>query len=248
VTGGGGQVEANPPRFEGPGGSAPASSAGQRQGADTATGITPASPANATGQRPATQSGSTPTNSTGPSSNVSSKPTPTPRLIDRALQAAKKRATEQHHQARDRVAGIDTELVKTEQAIERYLLAFESGTLPEAACGQRIQALADKAATLRDHRAVLSDELDNAQERPTSEDLEIFRRQVADAITRGDIHAQKHLLQVLIQEIRAAARNDIQPIFKIPTTPGGVNPKVRKQKGSVGAPGRTRTCDARFRK
>jgi site-specific DNA recombinase len=155
------------------------------------------------------------------------------RLIDRAVQAAKKRASEQHQQAQDNLAGIDTELAKTEQAIERYLLAFEAGTLPEAACGQRIQALADKTAALRDHRAVLADQLDGAQETPTPQGLELIRQRVADAITRGDVHAQKHLLQVLVHEIRAAARNEIQPIFKIPTAPGTANPKVRKQKGSV---------------
>lgn len=155
------------------------------------------------------------------------------RLIDRALRAARKRSGEQLQHARDQLAGIDAELAKTEQAIERYLLAFETGTLPEAACGQRIQTLAHTATTLRDQKASLAAALDVANEGPTSDGIHELRERVSEAITNGDIPAQKHLLQILVHEIRATARNDIQPIFKIPTTTTSPTPKVRKQKGSV---------------
>jgi hypothetical protein len=52
---------------------------------------------------------------------------------------------------------------KAEDAIERYLLSFEAGTMPESTCSQRVQVLAEKDAGLRERRADLNAELDMTQ-------------------------------------------------------------------------------------
>lgn len=38
-------------------------------------------------------------------------------------------------------APVDAELAQAEHAIERLLLAFEAGSLPEAHCGERVRTL-----------------------------------------------------------------------------------------------------------
>lgn len=58
------------------------------------------------------------------------------------------------------------ELDKAEQAVERYLLAFEAGPLPETQWGQRIRTLGSKIANLRDREAELQESLRNADLKP----------------------------------------------------------------------------------
>ena len=50
-------------------------------------------------------------------------------LIDRALAAGKDWAAALRRQREDELAVVETDLAKTEAAIETYLLAFEAGTL-----------------------------------------------------------------------------------------------------------------------
>src|SRR6266571_4111318 len=68
---------------------------------------------------------------------------------------------------------VNGELAKTEAAIERYLLAFEAGSLPEAVCGERVRNLGTKAGELRARRIELEYEVLDA-ETPT-----ITRRELA---------------------------------------------------------------------
>jgi hypothetical protein len=42
------------------------------------------------------------------------------------------------------LAAVKKELVGTEEALERYFRAFESGSMPESQCGPRIRSLADR--------------------------------------------------------------------------------------------------------
>jgi site-specific DNA recombinase len=50
---------------------------------------------------------------------------------------------------RGELVAIRSEIDQAEAAIERYLAAFEAGTLPEAQCGKRLQALGAKIAELQ---------------------------------------------------------------------------------------------------
>ena len=107
--------------------------------------------------------------------------------------------------------------------------------MPESTCSQRVQALAEKAAGLRERRADLSVKLDMAQTGPTPADLDALRRRIRNTIATGNAAAQKELLATLVHDIQASARDDIRPVFKIPSA-GDQPPaqaKVRKPTGSV---------------
>ncbi len=155
-------------------------------------------------------------------------------LLQRALSGGRDRAGEQQRRLREELEVTGAELRKAEEAIERYLLAFEAGNLPEATCGQRVQALAEKAAGLRDRRTELTLTLDAAaEEGPTGAELDALRSKIRDVIADGDTGAQKQLLYSLVHAVQASARSDIQPIFKIPNSLTPPDPKVRKLTGSV---------------
>jgi hypothetical protein len=80
---------------------------------------------------------------------------------------------------RDNGQNVDAELRKTEEAVERYLLAFEAGTLPEAQCGERVRSLGAKAADLRARREELRALLDESQlSAPTEQELADARAEI----------------------------------------------------------------------
>lgn len=70
-------------------------------------------------------------------------------LIERAVLAARERAEALRDQHEQELVFTDTEAAKAEEAIERYLGAFEAGTLSEAQCGARLAKLGTKITDLR---------------------------------------------------------------------------------------------------
>jgi hypothetical protein len=116
------------------------------------------------------------------------------------------------------------------------------GTMPEAICGTRVKALGDQSTALRARRAVMSDEMDQADlTAPTSEELSALGDRVAEALASGDRAPVKTLLQALIHEIRVDSREAIHPIFRVPV--GGGPPAERCGSRTVpfGGGERTRT-------
>lgn len=72
--------------------------------------------------------------------------------------------------------------------IERYLLAFEAGTLPEDQCGARISNLGVKTAELHDRRAQLFGALDApVPQPPTAEELDELRVDLSQGL-EGTCH------------------------------------------------------------
>lgn len=70
-------------------------------------------------------------------------------VFQKAVKAAMKGVDAQRKGWEGELAAIAAEVAKCEAAVERYLLAFENGTMPEARCAERVNALGDRAAELR---------------------------------------------------------------------------------------------------
>jgi site-specific DNA recombinase len=138
-------------------------------------------------------------------------------LFDRvAADAADRRTADRDHRERE-LKAVYTDIAKAEQAIERYLLAFEAGTLPETQCGPRIRELGAKLADLQDRRHELQELLNAAAPTaPTAEQLATARRHIRAAMDNGDDHHRKHLLQAVIAEIRVESRDHITPVYRVP--------------------------------
>ena len=147
-------------------------------------------------------------------------------LFTEAIRNATGRKQQLRAQWQAELATLDADLAKAEQAIERYLLAFENGTLPEAQCGERVRALGAKIAQSRDRQAELADLLNQPDsEPPSQDDLKALGAELREAITTGTAHDRKRLLQALVHEVRVQARGHIVPVFKDPAS--FVTPEVR---------------------
>ena len=138
-------------------------------------------------------------------------------LFDRVANDAANRRQTDRAQHQHELNIVDADIAKTEQAIERYLLAFEAGTLPDTQCGPRVRDLGTKLVDLQDRRTELAELLDSPQPAaPTAEQLADARQHIRDAINNGDDKHRKHLLQALIVEIRVESREHITPAYRVP--------------------------------
>jgi hypothetical protein len=63
---------------------------------------------------------------------------------------------------------VEAELRRTNEAIERYLLAFEAGTLSDTHLAPRLQTLAAKTAELQHRQAELTVAIEGTSARPPS--------------------------------------------------------------------------------
>src|SRR6266511_3547808 len=122
-----------------------------------------------------------------------------------------------------------------EATIERYLDAFEAGTMSDETCGQRVEKQGAKIAELRVRQADLRRALDvvNIQP-PTPQELADLAEQVRVALSEGPTPARKRLLHALVHEVQVQSRDAIFPVFRVP---GGEPPApgrgVRTMYGSV---------------
>jgi len=83
-------------------------------------------------------------------------------LFDKAVSAARRRALAERSNHDQELAVVDAGITKAEDAIERYLSAFEAGTLSEAQCGKRLEGLATKVRDPRQRREELLTSMEHA--------------------------------------------------------------------------------------
>ncbi len=146
-------------------------------------------------------------------------------LFDRAVSASRHRARSQQAHCDKELAVIDAGITKAEDAIERYLSAFEAGTLSEVQCGKRLQQLAAKVSELRARREELVVAIEQVSlKAPEADELAATRHQIEKSLKAGSVPARKALLQALVHEIRVECRDRVVPWFRVP---GGADPKVR---------------------
>lgn len=139
-------------------------------------------------------------------------------LFDRALAAAREQSGDLNERNRAELSAVTEQLRKTEDSIDRYLNAFEEGTMPESIGASRLEALATKATKLRQRKAELQETLESSEVVPPSEEvLRTLRAQIAHTIRTQDEAAQKRLLQALVHEIRVDGRKET-PVFRVPTS------------------------------
>jgi site-specific DNA recombinase len=113
-------------------------------------------------------------------------------LFEQALAGLADRDQRQRERREQELAAATAELSKAEEAIDRYLTAFEAGALTDAQCAHRIRALSAKAGELRGRRDELTTALDESSTpKVTPAELHQMRDRIAEAVTTGETKAQK---------------------------------------------------------
>jgi site-specific DNA recombinase len=169
-------------------------------------------------------------------------------LIDKAIEQAWQQSQADAGRRADELGAIDTEISKAEKAIDRYLTAFENGTISESDCGPRLRKHSTRIAELTHRRAELAKTQHDRPAAPTRDDLDRLRSELQDALEHGPNPARKALIQSLVQDIRVEGRDCVRPTFRIPNWHAPLT-GVRDQSTSVGRRGlepRTRGLKVRL--
>ncbi len=129
---------------------------------------------------------------------------------ERALRAE---GTTQHHAE---LAGIAHEITTADTAINRYLTAFENGSLDERTCGHRVQDLAIKLDQLKARQDELRQMCLDLPQPPSPRAVQRLRQDLAHVLTHGTPGQRKAVIESHIAEIKIAG-DKLTPTYKIPT-------------------------------
>jgi site-specific DNA recombinase len=119
---------------------------------------------------------------------------------------------------RDQLAAVERELRDNRSAVDRYLTAFERGSLDDEddEIRTRLAALRTQRKHLAGRKAELEAELQQPVDRISPADLDIVRSQIHDALITGTTNVRKALFEELIEEISVDSNDTLTPIFRLP--------------------------------
>ncbi len=119
---------------------------------------------------------------------------------------------------RDQLAMVNRELKEASAAIDRYLTAFEKGSLDDddPDIRTRLTTLKNQSKRLRTRKAQLEYELDQPPQTLTPGDLGKISKRIRHILTDGTPNARKAMFEALIHEITITADDTVRPRFKLP--------------------------------
>jgi site-specific DNA recombinase len=134
---------------------------------------------------------------------------------------------------------IDKEITKTKSAIDRYLLAFEEGTMPVEGCGHRIQELTEKLTGLEGRKAEIELEAAQPRDLPKIEDVKDGAQKVIAMIEQfqsDQVPSLKELLRKLLPKIEVENGSTVYPVIHLPVVlinsgwvgPAGIEPATNR--------------------
>jgi len=115
------------------------------------------------------------------------------------------------------VASTDTQLRETAAAIERYLRAFEAGTMSGTLCAPRIAELSQRSEELSARRDQLATQTRAARPRlPTVAQLRALATNLDHALPKASPDVVKQRYAELIDRIDISPDEHAQPYFGVP--------------------------------
>jgi site-specific DNA recombinase len=160
-------------------------------------------------------------------------------IADAIVRAQAQHMAGEDHQ-RAELAAVEAELNKANQAIDRYLSAFENGKLEEDDLASRLAGLKAKTKQLRNRHDELISELADAPKALPEADLRQVADHISGIIATGTDTQRKALVETLVAEVKITARDRIIPVFRIPQprseeVPVNANKALTKEKSLVRA-------------
>ncbi len=140
-------------------------------------------------------------------------------LITDAITNAQHQHQTAHADRHAELTTIDTELIKTGQAIDRYLTAFERGTMDETLVADRLIQLRDKTKQLRTRHDELTLTIDDHPTAPSPATLTEITNHITKIIKTGSVNQRKALIEALVAHVTITAPDRLTPVFRIPQPP-----------------------------
>jgi site-specific DNA recombinase len=147
-------------------------------------------------------------------------------LIAEAISAAQASHAAVQDARHAELATAEHELARTSAAVDRYLAAFENGTLDPEDLASRLAQLKGRSAQLRARRDELVGQIAAAPSAPPVAALRQIADHIADIVASGSHAQRKALIEVLIARIKITGPDRIVPVFRIPQPPAADQPEA----------------------
>ncbi|TCJ34572.1 recombinase family protein [Parafrankia sp. BMG5.11] len=143
-------------------------------------------------------------------------------IFDAAIAAHQTRTAEPQQDHSEHLARLENQINSIRGKIRKYQTAFEEGTMPEDACGERIRDLATQLTQVQDEHDKIKIEM--VEEPPDPVPLAkigdvqglILTLLTEAPAKEGSKPLRRAVLHTLTEEIRVRSRSDITPTFRIP--------------------------------
>ncbi|GGU47098.1 recombinase family protein [Lentzea flava] len=137
-------------------------------------------------------------------------------LIADAITHEQKQHQAAHADRHAELTAVDNELTKTGTAIDRYLTAFERGTINQELVAGRLTELRAKSKQLRVRRDELTLTLDDEPTMPEPATLAAVADQIAEIIADGTHNQTKALVEAMVEKVTITGPDRLIPVFRIP--------------------------------
>ena len=141
-------------------------------------------------------------------------------LIHDAINVIAAEIAEANGRREQELATIDASLAEIASKIDRYLRAFETGTMADTAASERVTQLKEHQRELRAHRNRLDAAPTPEPVGPTTDELAGMREEIKNLIANGAPGARNALFRALVHEVQVTGRHCIKPYFRVPTNNG----------------------------
>ncbi|GIF98333.1 recombinase family protein [Catellatospora citrea] len=140
-------------------------------------------------------------------------------IIDQAVGEFVAAHNQETGSRRDELTAVNRQLRDNSIAVDRYLTAFEKGTLDDEdpEIQNRLTNLRRQAKQLRADKARLEFDLDQPPVGPSPAELTMIRNHITEIIRDGDHKAKKALFEALIEAVEIQSDDSVIPRFRIPT-------------------------------
>ena len=137
-------------------------------------------------------------------------------LIADAVEQTRLHQRVAHDDRRTELDTVTADLAQIRQAIDRYLVAFEHGTLDETLVAERLRALQDTTRALAARRDELTAALDDGPVAPDPATLDQIADHLDQVIATGTPNQRKALVEALVARVTITGPDRLIPVFRIP--------------------------------
>jgi site-specific DNA recombinase len=156
-------------------------------------------------------------------------------LIADAIAAAQARHAADNHSRRAELTTTERELARTNAAIDRYLAAFENGTLEPEDLAGRLAQLKARTGQLTARRDELASQLDAEPAMPPPATLREIAHHIDQIIGSGSHNQRKALIEALVAQIKITPPGRIVPVLRIPQATGTADSRSSDEVSGVRA-------------
>jgi site-specific DNA recombinase len=138
-------------------------------------------------------------------------------LLAQAAHDAYAHARDEQPRLEAELAGTESQLRETSAAIDRYLRAFEAGSMSDTLCAPRLVELSERRTELTARRNELAGQIRaSTPQLPSAAQLRVTSEQLRRAMNNGSPDVVKQVIDELVDRVDISHDKQALPYFRVP--------------------------------